>query len=272
MHAPEVSPPMAIGPGQQAWRMPGLGDILGCALPHLGLGDRLLLRAIALLARRHVLAVHGLQHVRAAGDPFILAANHGTRRESLLVPAILLLHRGGRRVHFLADWNFRLIPGVGLIYARAQVVTVLRKSARPRFLNVFRTLYQRPQRPFEQARTHLLAGRSIGIFPEGAVNRDTGRLLRGRRGAARLSLETGTPVVPMGIRFPTVPRGEPIPTHAPMELHIGAPLVPPGPVMEEAPLPAVTAWHAAIMAAIARHSGKTWAGTTWTGAAEEAAL
>jgi 1-acyl-sn-glycerol-3-phosphate acyltransferase len=267
MHAPEVSPPMAIGPGQQAWRVPALGEVLGCALPHLGLGDRLLLRAVAALARHQVLAIHGLQHVRTAGDPFILAANHTTRRESLLVPALLLLHRGGRRVHFLADWNFRLIPGVGLIYARAQVVTVLRKSARPRALNVLKALYERPQRPFEQARAHLLAGRSIGIFPEGAVNRDPDRLLRGRRGTARLSLETGAPVVPMGIRFPTVPHGQPIPSDAAMELHIGAPLVPPGPPVLQAPLHAVTAWHAAIMAAIARHSGKTW-----TGAAEEAAL
>jgi 1-acyl-sn-glycerol-3-phosphate acyltransferase len=267
MHAPEVSPPMAIGPGQQAWRVPALGEILGCALPYLGLGDRLLLRAIAVLARHRVLAIHGLQHVRTAGDPFILAANHTTRRESLLVPALLLLHRGGRRVHFLADWNFRLIPGVGLIYARAQVVTVLRKSARPRVLNVLKALYERPQRPFEQARAHLLAGRSIGIFPEGAVNRDPDRLLRGRRGTARLSLETAAPVVPMGIRFPTVPHGQPIPSDAAMELHIGAPLVPPGPPMPQAPLHAVTAWHTAIMTAIARHSGKTW-----TGAAEEAAL
>jgi 1-acyl-sn-glycerol-3-phosphate acyltransferase len=260
MHAPEVSPPMPIGPGQQVWRVPALSDILGCSLPHLGLGDRLLLRAIAALARHHVLSIHGLQHIRAAGDPFILAANHNTRRESLLVPALLLLHRGGRRMHFLADWNFRLVPGVGLIYSRAQVVTVLGKSARPRFLNMLKPLYRCSQRPFEQARAHLRAGRSIGIFPEGAVNRNPARLLRGRRGAARLSLETGAPVVPMGIRFPTVARGQPIPSDAAMELHIGAPLVPPGPAQDEAPLHAVTAWHAAIMTAIARYSGKTWMG------------
>ena len=91
--------------------------------------------------------------------------------------------------------------------------------------------------------------------------------MRGRRGTARLSLETGAPVVPMGIRFPTVPHGQPIPSDAAMALHIGAPLVPPEPPMAEAPLHAVTAWHAAIMTAIARHSGKTWGG-----AAEEAAL
>jgi 1-acyl-sn-glycerol-3-phosphate acyltransferase len=267
MHAPELLPPMAIGPGQQAWRVPPLSEILGCALPHLGLGDRLLLRALAVVARHNVLAVHGLHHIRTAGDPFILAANHGTRRESLLVPAVLFLHRGGRRVHFLADWSFRLIPGVGLIYSRAQVVTVLRKSARPRLLNVLKLLYERPLRPFEQARAHLLAGRSIGIFPEGTVNRNPERLLRGRRGAARLSLETGAPVVPMGIRFPTVARGRPIPSDAPMELHIGAPLVPTGPRFEQASLAVVTEWHATIMREIARCSGKTW-----NGAAEEAAL
>jgi 1-acyl-sn-glycerol-3-phosphate acyltransferase len=272
MNAPDMSPSLAGGGSQpnlgkggtdpHGWRIPAPVEILGCALPHLGLGDRLLLRALALFAGRHILAIHGLHHIWTAGDPFILAANHGTRRESVLVPALLLLCRGGRRVHFLADWSFRLIPGVGLIYGRAQVVTVLGKSARPRILNFLKPLYQGSLRPFEQARAHLLAGRSVGIFPEGTVNRDPERLLRGRRGAARLSLETGAPVVPMGIRFPTVSRGQPIPGDAAMELHIGAPLMPPAPPppAERASLPAVTEWHAAIMAAIARYSGKTWRG------------
>jgi 1-acyl-sn-glycerol-3-phosphate acyltransferase len=62
--------------------------------------------------------------------------------------------------------------------------------------------------PLEQARQHLIAGRSIGIFPEGTVNRDRSQLLRGRYGAARLSLETGVPVTPAGIRFSTT-RGGP---------------------------------------------------------------
>jgi 1-acyl-sn-glycerol-3-phosphate acyltransferase len=261
MHSPEFIQPLAVTRTQQTWRMPGASEILGCALPYLGLGDRLLLRAIGLLARLQIVSIHGLQHIRPACDPFILAVNHSTRRESLLVPALLLLQRGGRRLHLLADWNFRLIPGVGLIYSRAQVVTVLGKSAKPRALNILKPLYRRTLRPFEQARAHLLAGRSIGIFPEGKVNRDRDRLLRGRRGAARLSLETGAPVVPMGIRFPTVEPGQPIPGHAAMELHIGAPLVPPGPAQEEASLAAVTAWHTIIMTAIARQSGKAWTGT-----------
>src|SRR5262249_15944983 len=138
------------------------------------------------------------------------------RLESLMVPAALCLNRGGRIIHFLADWNFRLIPGVGYIYSRAQVVTVTRKSAKPRFLNVLKPLYEQAVPPHERARRHLASGRSVGIFPEGEVNRDPDRMLRGRRGAARLSLETGAPVVPMGIRFPRHAPGRPINDHAMM--------------------------------------------------------
>jgi 1-acyl-sn-glycerol-3-phosphate acyltransferase len=254
--------PFAAGLGSPTWRSPGPSQIAGCELPHLGLGDRLILRAVAMLACRHVSAIDGLQHVRPARDPFILAANHSTRRESVLVPSLLLLHRGGRLVHFLADWNFRLIPGIGLIYARAQVVTVTRKSARPRFLNALKPLYTHPLPTLERARSHLAAGCSIGIFPEGQVNRDPARLLRGRRGTARLSLETGVPVVPMGIRFPDADPGRPIPANAAMEIHIGAPLHPPGHPQEPASMRSVSAWHAVVMTEIARLSGKAWTGGT----------
>lgn len=260
MRAYDATQPLAFGPQTLPWRAPDMAELLGCALPHLGLGDRLLLRTLALVACRQVTAVHGLHHIRPANDPFILAVNHSTRRESLLVPALLFLNRGGRLLHFLADWNFRLIPGVGFIYSRSQVVTVLRKSAKPRFLNAFKPLYAHDLPPLEQAREHLAAGRSIGIFPEGQVNRDPNRLLRGRRGAARLSLETGVPVVPMGIRFPGPEPGRRLCGQAAMELHIGAPLVPPGPAREQAPLADVSAWHATVMTAISRQSGKAWIG------------
>ncbi len=43
-----------------------------------------------------------------------------------------------------------------------------------------------------------------------------------------------------------------------MELHIGAPLLPPGPAAEPASTAAVTAWHAVVMTDIARLSSKAW--------------
>ena len=240
-----------------AWEPPAHGEILRWPLPFQGAGNRWLVRALAMLARRQVLSISGLEHVRPNRDPFILALSHGTRSEALLVPALLVLARGGRIIHFLADWNFRLIPGVGLIYRRGEAITLTRKPARPRILNLLKPLYRHPVPAWERASAQLARGRSIGVFPEGTVNRDPRRLLAGRRGAARLSLETGVPIVPVGIRYPRAPRDAPISDHAAMTVDIGAPLCPRGP-MPMASLDAVRAWHAVMMRDIARLSGRTW--------------
>jgi 1-acyl-sn-glycerol-3-phosphate acyltransferase len=261
MRAHDLTQSMPNNSAAPAWRAPRATEIFGWALPHMHrLGDRLLLRALALQASRHIVAVHGLEHIRPACDPFILVANHSTRREAILVPALLFLHRGGRIVHFLADWNFRLIPGVGLIYSRAQVVTVTRKSARPRFLNVLKPLFGHRRSSIDRTKALLAAGRSIGVFPEGTANRKTAELLRGRRGAARLSLETGVPVIPLGIRFRGVGPEQPIPRRAPMELYIGAPLRPPRLDGAAVTMSQVGAWHCVIMTQIAQLSGKAWKG------------
>ncbi len=229
-------------------------EILGRRLP-LGFGDSLLLRASALLARRQVRAIHGLHRIAAIHDPFILALNHSTRREALLVPALLFLHREGRLIHFLSDWNNHLYPGVGLLFSRAGAITVVRKPARPAFLNVLMPLFRNRLLATERARRHLLAGRSVGIFPEGTVNRDPCGLLPARPGMARLALETGIPIIPAGIRFPLTPPGEAPDEHAVMEVHIGAPIRPSGPARPAA-IEASRALGATVMAEIGRLSGK----------------
>ncbi len=184
------------------WEPPTFGEILRRPIPDGVFADRCLIRGLALLGRRQIREFSGLEHVSPANDPFILALNHSTRREALLVPAFLMLYRGGRLIHFMADWNFRLIPGIGLVYQRARTITVTRKSARPRILNLLKPLYLERLTVIERARACLFAGISVGIFPEGRINRDRDRLLRGRTGAAYLSLQTGVPIIPAGIRLP----------------------------------------------------------------------
>lgn len=237
---------------------PTAREILKRPLPKVSLLDRTLLRSVALIARSKLTTISGLDHIQPSRDPFIIALNHSSRQEALLLPALLIMCRSGQRIHFLADWNFRMIPGVDLIYRRAGVITVMRKSARPRFLNIFKPLFRDVLSPIEQARRHLLAGRSIGIFPEGTVNRDPLRLMRGRMGAARLALETGVPVVPAGLRFPTVPKGAAVPDGSPIEIEIGPPLQPPATRGQLVSLADVRAWHAEVMTAIAVLSGKSW--------------
>jgi 1-acyl-sn-glycerol-3-phosphate acyltransferase len=240
--------------GALTWNPPEWREVLCWPLPHKGLGDRLLLRAVALVIKRHVRAIHGLENLPTDPDPFILVANHSSRREAVVMPAFLMLHRGGRLIHFLADWNFQLIPGVGFVYRRAGAIVVAGKPARPRFLDALRPLLVDSVSPIECARRHLAAGRAIGIFPEGAVNRDPTTLLPGRNGAARLSLETGAPVVPTGLRFPDA-RGRDLGS---LEIIIGPSLRPPPIESAPAPVSAVRRWHATLMSAIARLSGKAW--------------
>lgn len=238
------------------WHSPGFGATLRMPVPAVGAFDRLGFRLVSAVSSLQVRAIHGVRNILPGRDPFILVLNHTTMREWVMVPALLMLLRGGRHIHFLADWNFRIVPGIGLMMRHTEVITVAQKDASPKFLNVLRRFYEHPVPAMERARQCLLAGKPIGIFPEGHINRDPHRLLPGRNGAARLSIETGAPVVPLGIRFPAATPGQPIGENNRMEVHIGAPLTPqqnPDPKLAE-----VRAWHATVMSELARQSGKTW--------------
>lgn len=251
-------------PALPAWQSLGLRDLWCWPLGVLASPfDRAILRTAAALARRQVRAIEHWERALPTCDPFILVANHGCRRETVYLTAALMLARAGRPVHFLADWNFRLIPGIGYLYAGTGAITVTRKDARPRCLNRLKPLFSSETPALEQARARLLAGGSVGLFPEGTVNRDPLRLLRGRYGAARLSLETGASVLPVGIRFIGRRDGR---AHSgsglPMTIHFGTPLTPPSGGIEgaagEASTASVRAWHAEMMTAVASLCGKTW--------------
>lgn len=248
----------AVRPVPPVQPVPSVREVFFRRLPFLQLSDRIVFRFIMLVARRQVVSISGIEHVQGP-HPFILALNHSTRREAVVVPAALIFHRGGNLIHFWSDWIFRLIPGVGMILRRSGTICVPTKRSRYRLLNWFKPLFTQPDPAFRQARVLLESRRPVGVFPEGTVNRDPSRLLPGRFGAARLSLETGVPVVPAGIRFPGLSEGRArVPERAAIEIHIGAPLNPPRCANGKPSFAEVRAWHSTIMSEIARLSGKTW--------------
>ena len=102
-------------------------------------------------------------------------------------------------------------------------------------------------------------GHSVGLFPEGRINRSSSELLAGNQGAARLSLKTKVPIVPAGISFPRADPLQPLPRDAAMRIKIGPPMYP-SPELTEGKLRAerVSAWHDQAMQAIAQLSGKTY--------------
>ena len=235
----------------------GLPAELGRELPHMhdAVTRRLLGWAMS-WARRRILSIEGIHHLDPARDPYVLVANHSQRAEAVLLPALVVALRGGEMVHFMADWPMMLVPGLGFIYRRGQVIPVFGKSAKPAFLNVFKRFYQRPGMgsASERAGALLRQGSSVGIFPEGTMNRDPHRLLRGRTSAARLALENQVSVVPVGLRFPAVV-DRPISDADAMSVHIGAPISPPS---EGSDRGQVKAFHAQIMGQVSTLSGKAW--------------
>ncbi len=218
--------------------------------------DRILCRSVSALAQRRISRVEGIERLHPRHDPFILALNHNQRLEAVLVPTLLIFARGGKQIHFLADWNFLMVPLVGLLFRRNQAVIVGGKSAKPRILNLLKPLLVPRGSPLRRAQRRLLAGRSIGVFPEGTVNRDPSTLLPGHPGAAALALATGAPVIPAGIRFPAHRPGTPIGEWEPMEIEIGEPIptAPPTPRPERA---RVLDLHHQLMNAISALCGKS---------------
>jgi len=217
---------------------------------------RTAIRTFAALGRRQVRAIYGLENIAPGREPFILALSHNINREAVMVPGLLMLLRGGRYIHFLADWGLLLFPVLGWLVRHAGAIIVTSKGAGA--MTFLRPLFEQPTSSAVRMRAALEEGRSVGVFPEGTVTRDPNNLLYGRAGTARLSLETGVPVVPAGIRFPDAPRDRPLDDREPLEVHIGAALHPPPIAGDKPSLSEGRAWHATIMREIAHLSGKEW--------------
>ena len=218
---------------------------------------RFLIRSTLSLAGRKLVSCQGVEHIQPDHDPFILVLNHSQKLEAIYIPALLYYLRGGRVVHFLADWNFCLVPGVWFFYHYGQVITVSRKPAKPKFLNVFKPLFTSRQSSVSRARKTLEAGKSIGIFPEGTTNRHPTKLLKGYTGAAQLSLKTGIPVVTAGLTFPSKEGYMKIPEGVPFSVKFSAPIQPPR-LPHDIGLKDIHQHHATIMQRLASLSQKTW--------------
>ena len=143
---------------------------------------RIVARLLTVPARRGLvrLRVEGAANLPPDG-PAIIAANHLSFFDS-----VLLLFALPRRVYALgkAEYTERRITrwlfcGAGMIPIRREQPADLSGA-------------------FDQAREVLDAGGVLAIFPEGTRSRD-GQLHRGHSGAAHLALETGAPLVPVGI-------------------------------------------------------------------------
>lgn len=141
------------------------------------------------------LDVQGLEHVPAEG-PAVICPNHISVIDSFLLPWVLprpITFVG--KAEYLDDWKTRkLFPALGMI-------------------PINRGGGDQARAALAAARAVLERGELFGIYPEGTRSRD-GRLYKGHTGAARLALETGAPIIPVGIlgTREIQPPGQPYPS------------------------------------------------------------
>jgi 1-acyl-sn-glycerol-3-phosphate acyltransferase len=202
---------------------PGLRPILTAELPALPKRRRALARA-AMLAVGGLVEVEEPERLAALPEPAIFALNHSNSFEAFAVPLALIWHRGGRPVHFLADWMYLHLPLVGWLLRQAEPIPVYTKPQRWRLMESHRREQARRRPVLDATLDRLETGASVGLFPEGTRNRDPERLLRGRGGLGELVLRSEAPVIPTGIRYPARERLGRVPIAGRIHLHLGAPL------------------------------------------------
>ena len=133
-----------------------------------------------LLFKAYDIEIEGAERVPRIGGA-ILCPNHRSFIDSLFVPAAV-----ERPVSFLAKAEY---------FDRRRTAWLFRATGQ---IPVRRGTLSGARAAMKAAREVLVGGGIVGIYPEGTRSRD-GLLHRGNLGPARLALETGAPLVPIGL-------------------------------------------------------------------------
>ena len=115
-------------------------------------------------------------------EAFILAVNHPTTTDPLLLP---LVTRHPMAI-MVTEMAFDLPLFGKILHAAGHIPVFLDRSNTEQL---------------EKAVEMLHTGRSLGIFPEGGLSPEVGGFKRPHTGAARIALKSGAPVVPVGIHM-----------------------------------------------------------------------
>lgn len=162
---------------------PGAGDVPTNPSWFYTLGRR----ALAPLARAiYRPRVEGKSNIPREGR-VIFASNHLSFIDSIAIPVAV----APRPVHFLAKSSY--FEGTGFkgwlsktLFTAAGAIPVRRGAG------------QAALDALDQQRQILETGAAVALYPEGTRSLD-GRLYKGRTGVAFLALQTGAPVVPVGL-------------------------------------------------------------------------
>ncbi len=190
--------------------------------------------------------ITGSENIPACGGA-ILAANHLSAIDSVYLPFMV-----DRPVTFSAKIEYYSARGPA-----ARLLAVYMKATNQ--LSIDRAGARAAQETLEAALARLREGQLFGIYPEGTRSPD-GRLYRGRPGVAWLALNSGVPVIPVGMigTREVLPPGKMVPRPGRVEVRIGKPLTFDASVTGEPPAKARRLITEQVMAAIQELTGQEY--------------
>ena len=156
--------------------------------------------------------VQGAENLPTEGAA-ILAGNHTSFLDNFMIPCVV-----PRRVTFLAKSDY--FTGSGLkgrlqksFFSGVGMIPIDRSGGKA------------SAAALGTGHKVLADGGLLGLYPEGTRSPD-GRLYRGKTGVARMALESGVPVIPVGLvgMFDLQPAGRTMPKIGKVEIRIGKPL------------------------------------------------
>ncbi|HZP29337.1 MAG TPA: lysophospholipid acyltransferase family protein [Acidimicrobiia bacterium] len=133
-----------------------------------------------LLRGAYRIRVEGREHLPTRG-PVIVAANHRSFLDSMFIPLVI-----PRRVTFVAKAEYFDSWKTAWLFRALGQIPIRREGG------------SASEGALLAARDVLENGGVFGIYPEGTRTRD-GLTHRGHTGAARLAMQTGAPIVPVGM-------------------------------------------------------------------------
>ena len=159
--------------------------------------------------------VEGLENV-PKDKPFIIAANHSSYYETILLHTILIPYLN-KKIH-----------AVGNSYYWKNFITrifIEWGGGIPVFVGKEKDSKKRNKQAFQKAIKYLQNGELVEVFPEGTRSVD-GKLRKAYTGVAKLALKSRVPVLPIGVigTHKVLPKGKFFPRFARCDVKIGNPI------------------------------------------------
>ena len=156
--------------------------------------------------------VEGLENI-PKDMPFIIAANHSSYFDALIVP-VIIVHRINKKMHAMVNsfyWKPLLTRFFLDLWESIPVYVGKEKDSK-----------EKNKAAFEKALNYLRKNELVMIFPEGKRSYD-GKLQRAYTGVAKLAIKAKAPVLPVGIidSNKVLPVGKILPRFIRCEVKIG---------------------------------------------------